>query len=289
MRNQRSVYQCILGLLAGALVSIFHLTAAHAQETHNPGEINQNNALKLQLVWCPAGKFTMGSPTTEVERDDEEAQVQVTIGKGFWIGQKGVTQAQFKRVMFAEPWKDQAGVQVGDNDPASYTNWNDAQNFCQTLNLTESRAQRLPQGWTYDVPTEAQREYACRAGSTTAYCFGDDPAKLSDYAWWSAGSQGDALTEPYAHLGAMKKPNAWGLYDMHGNLWEWCRDYYRGKLTGGADPFVERDIDKTSKYVLRGGSYNNSASNCRSASRCGLPPDSRNRRYGFRIALVPTS
>lgn len=87
----------------------------------------------------------------------------------------------------------------------------------------------------------------------------------------------------------MKKPNAWGLYDMHGNLWEWCRDYYRAKLTGGTDPFVERDIDKTSKYVLRGGSYANSASNCRSASRCGLPPDSRNRRYGFRIALVPTN
>lgn len=163
MRNQRSVYPCILGLVAGVLMAFFQRTAAHAQETHNPGEINQSNALKLQLVWCPAGKFTMGSPTTEVERDDEEAQVQVTISKGFWIGQKGVTQAQFKRVMFAEPWKGQAGIQEGDDYPAGYTNWNDAQNFCQTLKLTESRAQRLPQGWTYDVPTEAQREYACRA------------------------------------------------------------------------------------------------------------------------------
>ena len=240
MRTQSSVYRCLSSLVIFSVVAVASSSVADGQETHNPGEINSNNALKLKLVRCPAGTFTMGSPTTEAERDEEEAQVQVTLSKGFWIGQTSVTQAQFKRVMFAEPWKGQAGVQEGDDDPASYTNSNDAANFCQSLTQTESQAGRLPNGWTYDVPTEAQREYACRAGTTTAYCFGDDPSRLSDYAWWSSGSQGDALSEPYAHIGAMKKPNAWGLYDMHGNEWEWCRDYYRNKLTGGTDRFVQR-------------------------------------------------
>jgi sulfatase modifying factor 1 len=251
------------------------------QEGHRTGEVNGSSP--LTLGWCGLAVFYMGSPPSEADRDDNEAQVgQVTLGKGFWLGQTSVSQSEWKMVMNTEPWKGKTGVKAGDSYPATFVSYDDAETFCQKLTQTESKAGRLTNSWKYELPTEAQREWACRAGSRTAYCFGDDPSKLNDYAWWSSATDGDALNEPYAHEVGTKKRNAWGFCDMHGNVWEWCRDSFADKLPGGTDPLVSQG----DKRVLRGGCYNSSASNCRSATRIGLPSDSRNPRYGFRVALV---
>jgi formylglycine-generating enzyme required for sulfatase activity len=146
------------------------------------------------------------------------------------------------------------------------------------------------------LPTEAQREYACRAGTTTAYSFGDDARNLGDYAWWGGiVGDGNAKTQQYPHRVGQKKPNPWGLYDMHGNVWEFCRDAYAEKLPGGTDPLVEtgaiRAYDarrgRTWDRVLRGGSWDNDAWGCRSAMRGSYDPVSREFYLGFRVALVP--
>jgi formylglycine-generating enzyme required for sulfatase activity len=187
--------------------------------------------------------------------------------------------------MGTEPWKGKASVKEGDDYPATFISHDDAVTFCQKVTEAETKRLNLNSDWKYDLPTEAQREYACRANSKTAYHFGDDPSQLSNYAWWSSGTDGDALNEPYAHEVQKKRRNSWFLYDMHGNVWEWCRDNYADNPPGGTDPIMNQG----DKFVLRGGSYNSSASSCRSAERIGLPSDSRNHHYGFRVALVRTN
>ncbi len=247
------------------------------------GDLRSDNTLGMKLVWCPAGRFTMGSPASETERSDDEEQVEVTLTKGFWLGQTGVTQSQFKAVMASEPWSGNDCVKEGVNYPATYVDWNDATEFCKRLTESEGRAGRLPQGWKYDLPTEAQREYATRAGTTMAYVFGNDAGKLSDYAWFHENAID--VDQDYAHEVGAKKPNAWGLYDLHGNMWEWCRDYYAKKLPGGVDPFVGTGSNR----VFRGGCWFDNAANCRSAYRFRPPPDIRYSNPRFRLALVPSS
>jgi len=280
MSTQTAVRRCLPGLIVVLVVALALLPAVRAQEGHSTGEVNTNSS--LTLGWCGVAAFQMGSPASEADRDDNEAQVQASLSRGFWLDQTSVTQADWKRVMNTEPWKGKAGVKEGDNYPATFVSYDDAEAFCQKLTQTETKSLQLPDGWKYELPTEAQREWACRAGSRTAYCFGDDASKLNDYAWWSSGTDGDALNEPYAHEVGTKKRNAWSFFDMHGNVWEWCRDCYADKLPGGTDPLVSQG----DKRVLRGGCYNSSASNCRSATRIGLPSDSRNYRYGFRVVLI---
>ena len=143
--------------------------------------------------------------------------------------------------------------------------------------LEARKAGRLPPGWEYRLPTEAQWEYACRAGTQTAYSFGDDESRLGDFAWYGDNSAGRT------HEVGQKLPNAWGLRDMHGNVWEWCSDSYQETLVGGTDPqFAER----ASGRVYRGGSGIYSGWNCRSASRSGYTPGFRYRLLGVRVALV---
>ena len=242
------------------------------------------NSIGMKLIYCPSGSFRMGSPAGEKYRDKDEEQVSVTISKGFYLGKYSVTQAEFKAVMGTTPWAGNRLVKEGDDYPATYVDWNDAAEFCRKLTARESQAGRLPQGYVYALPTEAQREYACRAGTTTAYSFGDDAGNLRDYAWWSGiVGDGNAKTEHYAHRVGQKKPNPWGLYDMHGNVWEWCRDFYAEKLPGGTDPLVETG----SSRVGRGGSWNVDVSDCRSANRNRLVPGVRISPLGFRGSLVP--
>ena len=133
----------------------------------------------------------------------------------------------------------------------------------------------------YALPTEAQREYACRAGTTAAYSFGGDASDLGEYAWYAANAED--VGEKYAHRVGQKKPNPWGFHDMHGNVFEWCRDFYTATLPGGTDPFVETG----SKRVLRGGNKALGADVCRSALRNYDVPDSFYNNVGFRVALVP--
>ncbi len=247
------------------------------------GQTRNDNGLKTTLVWIPPGEFTMGSPKDEKGHNENEHQVQVTLTRGFWLGQHEVTQAEWQRLMQTAPWSGKDSVKEGDNYPATYVSWDDAVKFCEKLTESERSAGRLPEGWKYTLPTEAQWEYACRAGTKTQFSFGDNGSDLGDYAWfdenaWYAG-------EKYAHVVGQKKTNPWGLSDMHGNVWEWCSDYYAEKLAGGTDPLGPLT---GSDRVSRGGSWYDNAGCCRSAFRFRYPPRGLSSYLGFRLAAVPS-
>jgi formylglycine-generating enzyme required for sulfatase activity len=260
-------------------------TAAEPKEAGGKKQIT--NSLGMMFIYCPSGSFTMGSPAAE--RWANEAQVPVTISKGFYLGKYSVTQAEFKVVMGATPWSGKDHVKEGDDYPATWVDWNDATEFCRKLTAQESKAGSLPHGYVYALPTDAEREYACRAGTTTAYSFGNERSDLGDYAWWGGmDGDGNCTTEQYSHRVGQKKPNPWGFFDMHGNVWEWCRDYYAAKVPGGADPFVaSRQKDPLGAFrVNRGGSWNGPAFNCRSTCRYCLDPGISGYYLGFRVCLV---
>lgn len=239
--------------------------------------------------WCPAGKFMMGSPETELgfnnKRSDNEEQVSVTLTNGFWLGETEVTQGQWLKFMGTMPWAGKAYVKEGDNYAASYIKSDDAAECVKKLTTDERASGRLPQRWKYSLPTEAQWEYACRAGTTTKYSFGDDESGLSEYGWWGGLSgDGNAKTEQYVHEVGQKKANPWGLKDMHGNVYEWCADWYGGKLQGGRNP----EGPSSGLYrVDRGGSWYDVGFSCRSASRYSYSPGRRGMSLGFRLAAVP--
>ena len=155
--------------------------------------------------------------------------------------------------------------------------WDDATEFCKKLTALEHKRGKLPANQTYRLPTEAEWEYACRAGTTTAYSFGDKQSSLGDYAWY------DDNSDHKLHEVATKKPNPWGLFDMHGNVYEWCEDWYEDSLSGGNDP---KGPSAGSYRVLRGGSWSHGASDCRSALRYNFRPTDRDYFYGFRIVRV---
>ena len=249
----------------------------------------------IKFRWCPPGTFFMGSPAIEIPRKNDEDLVQVTLTSGFWLGETEVTQGQWKSMMKSEPWQGRRNVEEGPDYAASNITHGDgregdleadsASEFCGRMTEQERTAGRLPVGWKYALPTEAQWEYACRAGTTTKYHFGDDVASLSDYDWWNGNCYW--IKENYAHQVGLKKPNAWGLYDMQGNVWEWCRDWYGEKLPGGSDP--SGPLHGLFR-VRRGGSWGTNAECARSASRYnGVSVWNRNSYQGFRLAVVPSS
>lgn len=233
-----------------------------------------------ELVWIAPGSFIMGSPDSEPGRASYEGpQTLVTLTRGFWMGTYEVTQAEYRQIMRANP----SSVQGQASLPVETVSWQDATNYCARLTQRERSAGRLPQGYEYRLPTEAQWEYACRRGTTTAYSFGSDGGQLGDYAWYSANS-GGAI-----HPVGQKKPNPRGLFDMHGNVWELCLDhhssYERGHLGGRiSDYFVEDG----GYPIARGKERNSSAGDCRAAKRTWLWNNAqRGLNVGFRIALVP--
>jgi len=224
----------------------------------------------LEMAWIAPGAFTMGSPASERGRtEDEGPQTQVTLTKGFWLGKYDVTQGQYEALMGTNPSYFKA---AGKDAPVEQVSWYDAMAFCQKLTERERAAGRLPDGYTFTLPTEAQWEYACRAGTTGPYA-GD----LDGMAWYSTNSGGTT------HPVSTKQPNAWGLYNMHGNVWEWCSDWYKpypgGSVTDPAGPA------SGAVRVLRGGSWCYPAANCRSAQRSRADPDIRHVDLGFRVAL----
>ncbi|MCA9086926.1 MAG: formylglycine-generating enzyme family protein, partial [Planctomycetaceae bacterium] len=184
----------------------------------------------------------MGSPESENGGgSNDEAQIKTAITQAFQMATTEVTQQAWQRVMGTEPWIEDTNIIQGNDYPITKISWQDALDFCQKITTRERELGLIPADWHYRLPTEAEWEYACRAGSQTAFSFGNDVSQLNDYAWFGAVSGGSAKGESYPHLVAAKKPNPWGLYDVHGNVFEWCLDAYQPKLPGGKDPLVELD------------------------------------------------
>ena len=219
-----------------------------------------DNSIGIKLKLIPAGTFMMGS---EYRYTDEIPLHEVRITKSFYLGVTEVTNAQWRRVMGGEPpsrWNDA-------DRPVEQVSWLEAVKFCRKLSeMPEERSARR----SYRLPTEAEWECACRAGTKTRWASGDVEKTLVDYAWFKTNSGGQT------HAVGQKKPNLWGLHDMHGNVWEWCSDWY--------EPYAAPD--EGSARVYRGGSWRDW--DCRSAVRDGRAPSNRDRNLGFRLALSPS-
>lgn len=236
--------------------------------------------------WCPAGEFLMGSPLDELGRESDERQVSVKISKGFWMAETELTQHQWHLLMEDSPWREKQDVRSGSNYPACYINYPRAIDFCEKLTVRERASGAIPAGWAISIPTESQWEYACRAGSSTRFSFGDDARQLNDYGWWGGhpGKGSDAQLS-FAQPVGLKKANPWGLFDVHGNVWEWCLDSYQEKAPGGRNPRVEI---KQAECVARGGDWVNIAENCRSANRDKFPREYKVGIVGIRLVCVST-
>jgi formylglycine-generating enzyme required for sulfatase activity len=226
--------------------------------------VNVGSGVMLELKFCPFGNFTMGSPANEKDHFDNEVQHSTTLTKPFYIGKFEVTQRQWQTVMGRNPSKF---TNPGLDAPVEQVSWDDYQEFIKALNA------RVP-GGGFRLPTEAEWEYACRAGSSNAFA---GTGKLDEMGWYEGND--NKTTYPVGQ----KKPNDWGLYDMHGNVWEWCQDWYGDYASdavtnpGGATSGLLR--------VYRGGSWSASAGNCRSANRRGSPGDC-SRERGLRLVRV---
>jgi formylglycine-generating enzyme required for sulfatase activity len=220
----------------------------------------------MRLAPIPAGKFLMGSPGDEAGRDEDEGPLrEVVISKPFYMGLYEVTQEQYEAVMGAKPSKFADAAK-----PVESVSWEDAVEFCKRLSRKTSQPVALP--------TEAQWEYACRAGTKTRFSSGDDDRQLYNYARYGQGA--DAGTVPVGS----RKPNAWGLYDMHGNVWEWCADWYAGSYVNAPTQDPAGPISGQAR-VLRGGSWVNTSDGCRCATRNKSAPDVRYNGIGFRVVV----
>ena len=237
------------------------------------------------LVWIMPGSFLMGSPKTERGRSPNEGpQTRVTITQGFWMSKYEVTQEDCLAVMEGNP-----SLAKGDPQcPVERITWSDATNYCAKLTIRERAAGRLPAGCAYRLPTEAEWEYACRAGTTTATAFGNSlgsaQANMSGahpYGGAALGAERETTTKVGSYT-----PNAWGLHDMHGNVWEWCSDWHAESLPGGSvtDP---QGPPTGTKRVIRGGGWASGGENCRSAKRSAFAPDLGFHVVGFRPVLAP--
>ena len=236
------------------------------------------NGTEMEFVWIEPGTFQMGSPASEEGRWDDEGPVhEVEISAGFWLGKYEVTQEQWESVMGTSPWSGQDFVESSPSHPAVYISWNDVQEFIGRLNAEGGEA-------LYRLPSEAEWEYACRAGSATRWSFGDDESQLTRYAWysynaWEAG-------EGYAHAVGQKKPNAWGLYDMHGNVREWVQDWWDRDYYNSSPRVDPLGPSSGSGRFVRGGGFSNSAQDVRAAKRGYISPGLRSVGIGVRLLRI---
>ncbi len=285
--------RCVLILLVLVLAPVAAM-AAEASERSGPvpriGLTSTNEAPPITepigrpvgFVWIKPGTFMLGSPKMEAERGKNEGpQTQVTITRGFWMGRHEVTQAEFQLVMGGNRSQFK-----GDTLPMESVSWFNATNYCRKLSMRAQAAGHLPQGYWFRLPTEAEWEYACRAGKMSAFAFGSTLSSTKanfngkyPYGGVPNGPNVDMTTPVGSYA-----PNAWGLYDMHGNVWEWCSDCYASYPGGEV-------IDPTSpsngfKRVIRGGNWFLMGRYCRSADRMYDFPGSKNESLGFRVVLA---
>jgi formylglycine-generating enzyme required for sulfatase activity len=239
----------------------------------NSESFTNNFGMTFKLI--PAGNFYMGSKSMELDRDSDELQMNVKLTKKFYIQTTEVTQGQWKTVMGSNP---SGFANCGDDCPVERVSWDDVIEFLHELNRKEG-------GDKYRLPTEAEWEYAARAGTITRFCYGDTNDSLSEYAWYHDNSGGRT------HLVAQNKPNAWGLYDMHGNVCEWCQNWYSFLLWDGTRSDGEYYINPVGPgdaiervRVFRGGSYYDKDRYCRSADRDSAFPENNFDYLGFRVA-----
>jgi sulfatase modifying factor 1 len=303
----------------------------HAETTWNLPLVKQE---ALKMVWIPPGEFVMGSPQSEpMSGADEHPQTHVTLTKGFWLGETILTIGQWKdltgrnvRAQLIKVMNDDTLYDLGGKrqtirdfmrfrrevDPGQYlsredldlpmyfVSWDNAMELCAQLTAREKAAGRLPPGYEYSLPTEAQFEYACRAGTSGATCMGPlviegrTSPTIDKIAWYAGNSTIDYAGKGFnvggktggPHPVARKQPNPWGLYDMTGNIWQWCRDFY-GPLPGGnvVDPIGPAS---GGGRVNRGGSFGSGPASERSAARAKNPQAEASAYRGFRLALTPT-
>jgi formylglycine-generating enzyme required for sulfatase activity len=252
------------------------------------------NSIGMKLTLIPAGKFLMGSPASETDRDPEEVQHEVVISKPFYMGIHEVTQGQRLKVVGKNPSFFSQTKGGSPDHPVEQVRWSEAVDFCRRLsNLAEERTA----GRVYRLPTEAEWEYACRAGTSTTFHFGDGLASLqanfNGNSPYGNGSKGPFLQKT-AKVGSYP-PNAWGLYDMHGNVGEWCADWYDPEYyknnpkedpTGPPQGVLPTGFGKDFFRVVRGGCWLDEGRACRSAYRFRLQSTEPYRWVGFRVVCV---
>ena len=255
-----------------AFIHVNEPEAGAVQTVFLPGDV------PLDMLWMPSGTFMMGSPDTEQDRASHEGpRHSVTVG-GFWMARYELTKRQWQAVMGTTPWEGQPYIQDYPESPAVYVSWNSAQDFAGAVNVLTGRSFRLP--------SEAEWEYACRAGTTTRFYWGDDPAytAINDYAWWDGNTY--SIGQLFPHVVGLRPPNAWGLYDMSGNVWEWCEDDWHDSYTGApteGQPWV--NSPRSGGGVIRGGSWSGAARDARSASRDSMGVGTEHCAFGFRVAM----
>ncbi len=268
-------------------VAVGPLMEIDPTESARAGRERDDNALNMKFCWCPPGKYRMGPARSLVD---------VELTHGYWLGKFEVTQAQWMRVTGLSLREQRAKdpdqprpvgdgtmrdhVGEGSNHPIYFVSHTEAEEFCQKLTTSEREAGRLEVGWIYRLPTEAEWEFACRAGTTTKTEFADTmTSEQANFDGSKATPPGPNLHETTA---AGKYPaNAWGLCDMHGNVWEWCRDGYLATPGGGVDP---EESPNSAKRSYRGGCWHNPASLCVATSRAWGNVDDRGSGLGFRLA-----
>lgn len=235
-----------------------------------PGDVS------LTMVWIPAGSYMMGAYPDELySSSDEDPQHQVSM-PGFWMGKYELTKAQWTAVMGTTPWSGHSSVLYDPDSPAVYVSWNYAQSFISALNTYT--------GMTFRLPSEAEWEYACRAGRTTRFYWGDDPSGtlIGDYAWYERNALN--ADEMYAHVVGLKLPNAFGLHDMSGNVREWCQDWYHDSYTGAPADGSPWESPVDLRRIVRGGNWVDTDPSCRSADRHSIYPSNSGFSFGFRLA-----
>jgi formylglycine-generating enzyme required for sulfatase activity len=234
----------------------------------------------------------MGSPLVETDRRADEAQVEVNLTKGYWMAKYEATQGQWNRIVGDFPDRQPAGE--GNDFPVVWVNYMEATTFCTKLTESAHKSGELPIDWEFRLPTEAQWEYACRAGTVTATSFGDKlSSKQANFLGskpYNGAEEGPSLKRatPVGKYPA----NAWGLHDMHGNVFEWCRDWYHSRLPGGDDPDLsarigEQNRDGTFSRSRRGGAWDDEGKYLRSAFRLRYEPERRADHIGFRVIATP--
>lgn len=264
------------------------------REGQAPGE-GFTNSIGMTFRWCPPGRFTMGSKNHDTPETRDRKPVEVTLTQGFWMGEHEVTQREYKIVRGRDV---PPGFTKHKNAP--YWGVGDAngieKDFCKRLNELEKKAGRLPDGWAYALPTEAEWEYSCRAGAPSAFCFGDSPAELGEYGnfadkslllenpnyYYASPKADDGVGEALAPVGSYR-PNAWGLRDMHGNVAEVVADHLLAELPGGKDPLAR--AEKNGQTQIRGGAWCSVPRYCESSFRNSSPGRNKYNFVGFRIAL----